>query len=206
MLFEWFIKGGPLMWPLLACSVIGLTIIIERYLVFRPILQKVKNPERKKLLSKYASYPDIHPVWQMYEVFQKYSDINEQIRDNALQREGNNILKHYRKNLGILLSISNLSPLIGLLGTVLGLVKTFQSMNQLAQAPATELIAGGMWEALLTTVAGLMIGIPCLVAYQCYSAITDNISGEMEEAISLLTEQDAISGESERLSREAYAN
>jgi len=116
--------------------------------------------------------------------------IKEAIEDAALYEE-----PHLEKNMTALATIAHISPLLGLLGTVVGLVRCFQVI----QAKSTTLqpvspgdLAGGIWEALLTTVAGLVVAIPAFVVYNYLVSRINNFILEMEKAstelVNFLTE------------------
>jgi biopolymer transport protein ExbB len=116
--------------------------------------------------------------------------IKEAIADAALYEE-----PHLEKNMTALATIAHISPLLGLLGTVLGMVRSFQIIQakSTAYAPVSPgELAGGIWEALLTTVAGLLVAIPAFVAYNYLVSRINNFILEMEKAstelVNFLTE------------------
>jgi biopolymer transport protein ExbB len=203
-MWQIFLKGGPLMWPILLCSVLALTIIIERIWYLRKIrfdtrqflnriLDKMKRHQIKEALEICETRKN--PISRILKVgILKYDrgrqQIKEAIEDAALYEE-----PHLEKNMTALATIAHISPLLGLLGTVVGLVRCFQVI----QARSTELVpvspgdlAGGIWEALLTTVAGLIVAIPAFVAYNYLVSRISNFILEMEKAstelVNFLTE------------------
>ncbi len=203
-MWQIFLKGGPLMWPILLCSVLALTIIIERIWYLRKIqidtrqflnriLDKMKRHQIKEALEICEGRKN--PISRILKVgILKYDrgreQIKEAIEDAALYEE-----PHLEKNMTALATIAHISPLLGLLGTVVGLVRCFQ----IIQAKSTEIVpvspgdlAGGIWEALLTTVAGLIVAIPAFVAYNYLVSRISNFILEMEKAstelVNFLTE------------------
>ena len=106
--------------------------------------------------------------------------IKEAIEDSALYEEPN-----LEKNMTILATVAHISPLLGLLGTVVGLVRCFQVIQEkstMFQPVSPGDLAGGIWEALLTTVAGLVVAIPAFVAYNYLVSRINNFILEMEKA------------------------
>lgn len=203
-MWQIFLKGGPLMWPILLCSVFALAIIIERMWYLRKIkidtrqflnriLDKMKRHQIKEALEICEMRKN--PISQILKAgILKYDrgrqHIKQAIEDAALYEE-----PHLEKNMTALATIAHISPLLGLLGTVVGLVRCFQVI----QAKSTLLapvspgdLAGGIWEALLTTVAGLVIAIPAFVAYNYLVSRVNNFMLEMEKAstelVNFLTE------------------
>jgi biopolymer transport protein ExbB len=105
--------------------------------------------------------------------------------DNV-KRAGALVLEGVEKRLRVLAAISHLAPLVGLLGTVTGMVMAFARIETLEGAPRPADLAGGIWEALLTTVFGLAVAIPCMAAYHAYDSVADKIARRMELAITAL--------------------
>jgi len=112
----------------------------------------------------------------------KHDRTRHEIRE-AIEDAGSQEVPKLEKNIGILATIAHISPLLGLLGTVIGLVRCFQVI----QEKATSLhpvnpgdLAGGIWEALLTTVAGLVVAIPTFVAYNYLVNRVNNFVVDME--------------------------
>jgi biopolymer transport protein ExbB len=203
-MWQIFLKGGPLMWPILLCSVFALAIIIERIWYMRKIqidtrqflnriLDKMKRHQIKEALE--ICEMRRNPISRILKAgILKYDrgrqQIKEAIEDAALYEE-----PHLEKNMTALATIAHISPLLGLLGTVVGLVRCFQVI----QAKSTTLqpvspgdLAGGIWEALLTTVAGLIVAIPAFVVYNYLVSRINNFILEMEKAstelVNFLTE------------------
>ncbi|MDP2904673.1 MAG: MotA/TolQ/ExbB proton channel family protein [Candidatus Omnitrophota bacterium] len=203
-LWQVFLAGGPLMWPILLCSVFALAIILEKFWhlhkikidtqeFLRKVLDKMKRNETKEALQICENTPS--PVANIIKAgILKYDrprpQIIEAIEDVSLYE-----IPRMEKNLTALATIAHISPLLGLLGTVTGMVRCFQTI----QAKSVSLhpispgdLAGGIWEALLTTVAGLMVAIPTFVAYNYLVSRINNFVLEMEKAstelVNFLTE------------------
>ncbi len=197
---EWFLKGGIFMWPILLGSLIGGAVIIDRLwmhwrarLDYKQFLKRLKQdlagcPLRSpQWLTTSAS-----PVAKIAAVYLRYIHAPTAVRNEALKREGNRFLAEMEAQMKLLSSIAHVSPLLGLLGTVAGLVVAFYQIEiSGGQVNPTDL-AGGIWEALLTTVAGLIVGIPALLMHQFFHARVEKISREMQETVSELDEMLAV--------------
>lgn len=203
-LWQTFLAGGPIMWPILLCSIFALAIILERlwYLhkikintqeFLNNILDKMKRHQIKEALQmcdKTSSLISHILKAGILKYDRPRPQIKEAIEDASLYE-----IPKLEKNLSILATIAHVSPLLGLLGTVAGMVRCFQTI----QAKATSFhpvspgeLAGGIWEALLTTVAGLIVAIPTFVAYNYLVNRVNNFILEMEKAstelVNFLTE------------------
>ena len=92
------------------------------------------------------------------------------------------------KNLRGLAVIGNIAPLLGLLGTVTGMIRAFMKIQRLGGIVDASVLAGGIWEALITTAAGLSVAIPTLVAYHYFEGRIDNIASQIKDVASELLE------------------
>ena len=203
-LWQVFLAGGPVMWPILLCSVFALAIILEKFWHLRKInidtrqflsdvLDKMKRHETREALQicDKTKSPISHILKAGILKYDRTRDqIKEAIKDASLYE-----IPKLEKNLSVLATIAHISPLLGLLGTVTGMVRCFQTI----QAKATTFhpvspgdLAGGIWEALLTTVAGLIVAIPTFVVYNYLVSRINNFVLEMEKAstelVNFLTE------------------
>jgi len=193
-MWQIFLRGGPLMWPILFCSIFALAIIIERMWYLRKIqidtrqflnriLDKMRRHQIKEALEICETRKN--PISRILKAgILKYDrgrqQIKEAIEDSALYEEPN-----LEKNMTILATVAHISPLLGLLGTVVGLVRCFQVIQEkstMFQPVSPGDLAGGIWEALLTTVAGLVVAIPAFVAYNYLVSRINNFILEMEKA------------------------
>ena len=194
-LLDYFIRGGELMWVLLAFSVVGAAVIVERAVVYLSygfgadrwldrVLVEMEAGRTAEALQMARS--SRHPVARVVQVYLENLERPAKIRVDNVKREGSLVLESVEKRLRVLASIAHLSPLVGLLGTVLGMVVAFASIETLAGAPKPSDLAGGIWEALLTTVFGLVVAIPCMAAYHAYESHADKIARRMELAVTAL--------------------
>jgi biopolymer transport protein ExbB len=183
------IKGGPIMVPILLCSVISLAIVVERFLSLRrnrilkyDILQRIeellrdrKIPEATTLCKRYPSSMTRILLAAILNHDKSRQDIKEIIEDAG--RHEIPVLERYLTVLG---TIASIAVLLGLLGTVIGMIRTFNAIAALGYGHP-EALAGGISEALVATAAGLAIAIPTLVLYNFFTSKVDSLVIEMEK-------------------------
>lgn len=193
-LLELFLKGGFAMWPLLACSIVGTAIVLDKALYFLRLrldygrfsreLRKLLSDGDKKGAAAYCR-KHANPVPRMAEHYLKNFD-DDFKRNEILKREGSFALEKVESRLRGLAAVTHLAPLLGLLGTVTGLVTAFHRIEILGGQVQAGDLASGIWEALITTVFGLVIAIPCMAAYHGFESFTDRIARRMQFIISEL--------------------
>ena len=176
-MLDLFYKGGPLMYPLLFGSVLMIAIIVERGYHFirarvnRRFVETVINTieegdlERAQCIARECR----GPVAAIIETALRYRSYTQDVVENKISLRGDQELKRLSKNLHLLELTGKIAPMIGLLGTVIGMVEAFREVSAVKNFVDPSLLAGGIWEALITTVAGLFVGIPALVFYHLYS-------------------------------------
>ena len=196
-MFEFLMKGGFLMWPILLCSLISVTIILERlYKLHRArikipnILSRVKNLLKEgradEALKLCESVND--PVAHILAIGIRIRKRSLEEQEKMISRAGSKIIRQLEKNLRGLAIIGNITPLLGLLGTVTGMIKAFIKIQELGGRVDASVLAGGIWEALITTAAGLSVAIPTLVAYHYFESKVDNIGARMKDGAGELLE------------------
>jgi biopolymer transport protein ExbB len=188
-MIELIIKGGPVMAPLLLCSVVSLSIIVERCLSLRrnrilryDILQRIeellrdrKIPEASTLCKRYPSSMTRILLAAILNHDKSRQEIKEIIEDAGRQEVP--VLERYLTILG---TIASISVLLGLLGTVTGMIRTFNAIAALGYGHP-EALASGISEALVATATGLAIAIPTLVLYNVFTSKVDSLVIEMEK-------------------------
>ncbi len=187
-------NGGPLMYPIIFCSVIAVAVVGERMYHLHQaridtdrFMESIASTLRRNRIVEALDLCDRTPgpIAQILKAGilkhdRPRAEIREAIEDAALYE-----VPRLEKNLGILATIAHVAPLLGLLGTVTGMVRCFQAVEQKASilhSPSVGDLAGGIWEALLTTVAGLMVAIPAYVAYNYLVSRVDNFVLDMERS------------------------
>lgn len=197
-MFELFRAGGPLMWVILVCSLIALTIIFERMLTLRKA-QVLPNGLRKQVM-ELAVRGKI--TADKIDVVRKHSPLGavfaaglaniphgaDDMRE-ALEEQGKQVVHRLGRYLNTLGTIASITPLIGLLGTVIGMIKVFTAITANGVGDPTVL-SGGISEALITTAAGLSVGIPCLMFYRHFKSRINELAVLLEEnALALMDTQ-----------------
>lgn len=186
--------GGPIMAPILLCSLFALAIVIEKFIFFaslktdvpklkREIFQCIKDNKIKEAAELCDKNPS--PVAKILKAgIVKFGASREEIKENIEDMSLYEIPR-LEGRLNALATIAHISPLLGLLGTVTGMTSNFHTIevraNSLNPVAAGDL-AGGIYEALLTTVAGLFVAIPTYVAYNYFVHRLNRIILEMERA------------------------
>jgi biopolymer transport protein ExbB len=189
-MFDFFVKGGPLMWPIFLCSIISITIIVDRLYVLHKSKTKIPNIfSRIKALFKENKYDEALKLCEntpgsiahllAIGIHVRNKTIEE--KEKLISRAGSRIIRQLDKNLRGLGIIGNITPLLGLMGTVTGMIKAFMKIQELGGRVDPSVLAGGIWEALITTVAGLGVAIPTLVAYHYFEGKIDDISSQMKD-------------------------
>lgn len=192
-LIELFKLGGPFMWVLLAFSVATVAITIERcvYLSWHnckahPISDKIKEylrqgkqDEAEKFLQSCRRNQTIASILLALLQNAKYG---ENRMERAAESEAQERLRRMENGFNYLTALSSLAPLTGFLGTVSGMIGAFRSIAEATDVNA-QLVAGGIYEALITTVFGLIIAITALVAYNLLIQRVDSFSAEASKAI-----------------------
>jgi len=185
-----FQSGGPVMWPLLACSLIALGIIIERAINLRaPRILKPAIVERISGLAEGGrldlaievcrTNPGIFTniVLAGLEPLAKRESASQ--AKESIEDAGRHETARLNRYLGALGTIVGISPLLGLLGTVTGMINVFKTIAQTGGGDAAQL-SGGISQALITTATGLLIAIPAMVAYNYFHEKSDMIATDLE--------------------------
>lgn len=192
---ELFARGGPVVWILAVYSLIGLAVVLDRYFLFlrqrklptefraglNRILDKadvltqikdLKGPEARIIQAvvdaKHQGVKDLHGV-------------GTRIRSDEMQRMETGL-----PTLGLL---GNTAPLLGLLGTITGMIKAFMVIEQAGGKVDAQALAGGIWEAMITTGVGLAVAIPLLILLHLLEGSVERRGQSMESCLSLLLER-----------------
>jgi len=190
-----FAKAGFTRWPLLLCSAIGVAIILERgYYYFRLRFDYSRfSRELFILLNGKQLMEAIHfcqdkpnPIPHIAGIYLR--NFKNKRRDSILSREGSSAIEKVESRLRGLATITHVAPLLGLLGTVAGLVVAFHEIELSAGQVQAQSLAGGIWEALLSTVFGLIVAIPCMIAFHSFESQADRIARRMQSIVSELDE------------------
>ena len=188
-LLDIFLKGGFIMWLILASSIVGLAVSIDRFIMLRKakinvqaFMVRIRGFIKKKDISGAISYcmQEKSPVANIVRKgLKKYKYGHDRVKD-AIENAGSQEVSKLEKGLSVLASVAGIAPLLGFLGTVTGMIQAFMTIQDLAGAANPSDLAGGIWEALITTAFGLIIGIPALALYNYFLSAVKKLVGEME--------------------------
>lgn len=175
-MLEFFIKGGPLMYPILLCSILTVAYGIERGYHYVRAGRGSEAPEQIHALIEKGDFDRAltmaiaapGPVSAVLVEGLKHRGMERELLEEHISLRGAAELQRLNRRLHILELVGRLSPLMGLLGTVLGMVAAFRQVAAAKGTVDPSLLAGGIWEALITTVAGLCVAIPALVLHHFF--------------------------------------
>lgn len=184
-----FVRGGPVVWVLAAYSVLGLAIVLERYLHFLRMGRSARDLE-SVLFSGTGTVDRLHGpeaavVAAMVEArrigVRDLARVGTRVRSEEMQR-----MESGFRTLAIL---GNTAPLLGLLGTILGMIKAFMVIEAAGGRVDAQALAGGIWEAMITTGAGLAVAIPLLILLHFLEGLAERRAHSMQRCIDLIQER-----------------
>lgn len=190
-LWQLTLKGGPVMIPIAILSLIAVYIIIERYLVIRKSSRdetSFMNNIRDFIKSgnidaaRSLSHNTNSPIARMLE--KGVSRIGKPLGDieKAIENVGNIEIFKLERGLSLLATCAGAAPMLGFLGTVTGMVQAFYNMSLAGDQIKLDLLSGGMYEAMITTVAGLIVGICALIGYNLLASMVQKIIFKLESS------------------------
>jgi biopolymer transport protein ExbB len=169
-----YMKGGPTMHLITLCSILALAILLERLVSLRK--GKIISPKFLEEIRRHWYRREVREAMRVCKEYEialarilragllRFDQGPKEI-GHAIQDAGRREATLLRKNLGLLNFLAQMAPLLGLFGTVLGMTRSFDAISRYGQQGNIELVASGIAEALITTVWGLMVGIPALGFY-----------------------------------------
>ncbi len=184
-------QGGILMLPIIACSFVMLIFVMERLLYLRrarmiprPFVRGVIEQLEQQQLGRDEAMAlceeNGSPIAEIFAgALKKYGRSAVEV-EQAVVDAGERVVSQMRKYLRLFNAISNLTPLLGLLGTVLGMIDAFNTIARADAMGRPELLAGGIGTALITTAAGLVVAIPSYAAYAFFLGRIDKLILEMD--------------------------
>jgi biopolymer transport protein ExbB len=200
-MIDYMQKGGPLMWLILVCSVVSIAVFAERLLYFHratidlgEFFQGLSNLVRKRNLAeaRVECQTTSVPVTRViHAALIRHQLPRTELRE-IVQEAGQLEVPRLERNLGMLIAIGYICPLIGLLGTVTGLIQAFVQLSANNGYATLADVSGGIYQSLLTTAAGLVVTIPTILGYCYLSARLNALLHDMEragiEVVNLLSE------------------
>jgi biopolymer transport protein ExbB len=206
---EWLMGGGPIMVPIFICSVIALAVVLERMVSLRR--SRIMRPELIEVIEAIRGPEDIQVIYNRCDVIKgPFSNIIRRTISNThlsreekvldIQATGRQEARALERMLVVLEIITAITPLLGLLGTVLGMSQVFDVISQVGLGQ-TKAFSGGIAQALRTTIIGLGVAIPSLIAYSSFDRKVDNLILEMEKySMSLLNKMYTVDDDKKTIS------
>jgi len=186
--YQIFVSGGWLMWPILLCSITVVAISIERFItlkterivpagqlaqVWQQLRNKELNGERLKALR------DSSPLGYILATGISNSGHGRDVMKDSIEESAGQVIHQLERFLSILGTIANTTPLLGLLGTVLGMIQVFADIMLFGTGNAAQL-AGGISQALITTAAGLTVAIPAMILHRYFERHVESLVVQLE--------------------------
>lgn len=197
-MMDFFAKGGVMMWPILICSMLALAIFLERLIRFsrmrsrgaglaEKVIRLLRNGEIKAAEEKAL---DSHsPMGRVLAQAIRFRDRDRETLETVLSHATEEEIRRMSSYLQGLATIGNIAPLLGLLGTVMGMIKAFMVIQQMGGKVNAAVLAGGIWEAMLTTAFGLAVALPTMLAHSYLLSRVDHHESRLTEgAVKFITE------------------
>lgn len=187
-MIEYFVKGGIIMYPILLCSIVSITIIIERLIFFASLktnptliektFELISKKEFDKAKKIVENLPEVFHSIFIKSINEFYSiNYEEMVRDVAEQQ-----IPKLERFLPLLAAIASVSTLLGFTGTVVGMIKAFESIAAAGYA-SPQVVAKGIAEALITTAAGLIVAIPTIAFYHYFNYRVNRYVSRLEHYV-----------------------
>jgi len=192
---EIFEKGGPIVWVLLVYSFIALALVMER-VSYHVMLKRLPRDFEQALATAFAENkvdayldtlkgPEARVMQQITRAYgEGISDL-----DSVASRCGSEELLKMERGFRTLSILGNTAPLLGLLGTIIGMIKAFMVIEMAGGQVDSQALAGGIWEAMLTTGVGLSVAIPILLLLHMLESTADKRAHSMRRSAMLLLER-----------------
>ena len=189
-MIEFLAKGGILVIPILFCSVLALAIFLERLIRFTRI--HIRGSGLVETTSRYIISGEdqkavdvvVRSDSPMARVLKHALDVKEQDRETletVIVHTTDEEVRVLSRYLQALATIGNIAPLLGLLGTVIGMIKAFMVIQEMGGKVNAAVLAGGIWEAMLTTALGLSVALPTMVAHSYLSSRVDGFQAQLQD-------------------------
>ena len=185
--------GGLMIWVLLAASTVAILVFVERMLHYHraqinsmEFLNGVRNVLKRENIVEALSICDATagPVARLVKVAILNRERGREGVREALEEAGLMEVPRLEEKLNVLATLAQIAPLLGLLGTVLGFLKIFSVLQGAGMYANMEQLAGGIWQALISTAAGIAVAIPCYAGYNYLVGRVNSIVLDMEKAAS----------------------
>jgi biopolymer transport protein ExbB len=198
-MIDYLTAGGWFMLPLLICSVLLISIVIERIWFLQKRLVSpegllrtfIKHSKDQSItIQQQDSYVESSSLGELLVTAYRFKDKPRNIVEDKIVEASSNVRMKLERNLNMLGIIASISPLLGLLGTVVGMITVFANINLVDGSSNSDLLASGISEALITTAFGLLVAVPGLIFYKYFSARVNlhmlNMQNELSKFVDFL--------------------
>ncbi len=174
MFIALIIKGGIIMIPIILLSIIGLALILERFWTLwrirldipqfaQEIFLHLERGQFQKALERCEKVR--HPIAEVFKLGILNRALKREGVESMMEREGDEQIQYLERYLGALIIIIGVEPMLGFLGTIVGLIQAFMTWEQLGTNITVSALAAGIYQAMITTAAGLIVAIPYFIFY-----------------------------------------
>ena len=181
-------RGGVLMVPIVLCSIIGLALILDRFNTYRSLklegfalgggVRQALGRDDTAAAIGHLEGDESAGGLVLVEALARFHEGSGSIQSSFALAAGD-LIRRMEVSLRGLATVAALAPLLGLLGTVIGMIRAFMVIEGQGANVSPALLAGGIWEALLTTAAGLTVAIPCLMFHNLFQGRIERVEGEL---------------------------
>ena len=198
-MIDYLTAGGWFMLPLLICSVLLISIVIERIWFLQKRLVSPEgllrtfinhSKDQSITIQQQDSYVESSSLGELLVTAYRFKDKPRNIVEDKVEEASSNVWMKLERNLNMLGIIASISPLLGLLGTVVGMITVFANINLVDGSSNSDLLASGISEALITTAFGLLVAVPGLIFYKYFSARVNlhmlNMQNELSKFVDFL--------------------
>lgn len=214
-MIDYFDKGGPVMYVLALLSIYALAVIFFKIYQFYKArvfdtsfidraIYEIKQGDRAQAMQALENIPG--PVARIMRVSLACvtnRDMSQKSKEAEIARVGSADIQYLESHLRGLDMVANVSPLLGLLGTVAGLVTAFSKLGEPGTRVDPALLAGGIWEALITTASGLIVAIPALAVHYVIDGIVEKVRATMKDvSVQILALEDEFKRKEKELLRQ----
>ena len=181
-------KGGPVIIPLILLSIFALAIVLEKLwrlwrlrsnmdVFAEKVYSLVEQGDFHPALNECSNYK--HPLSEIFETALLNRSQDSKELERMVEKTGSDMVEGLESRLGALATIVGVAPMMGFLGTIIGLIRAFMAWEKLGEEITVNALAGGIYEAMITTAVGLSIAIPNYMLYNYLVSVVQTISKQM---------------------------